>query len=275
MRAREARNREKPGGEDGRPALILTVGDVALEAARFWTSAAKRAEEQHRREADEVERAPTVRQHVHEREEAGGESDAGRAEGTEHPDAPAAVLGRKLLGHDHERQRESHRHERPRHHLDHDELRDRLRERREPGTDRHHDDRHQEEPAPPQAVGEWKDEQRGDGAEADQGKGIAELSVVEPEIGRDARERGAEHPEVVLVEEEAERHHAEHPEMLRRHVGDGAEERRDPPGAARPPCAGRHVCGLMRASACRTERGTSGDIAIRQVRTFFSSTEAK
>ena len=96
------------------------------------------------------------------------------------------------------------------------------------------------EPAPSDPVGQGQNDERRHGAEADQRQRVAELRVADLEIGRDARQRGAQHPEVVLVEEETERHDAEHAEMLGRDVGDGAEEGRDPPRAPDGLRAGGH-----------------------------------
>jgi hypothetical protein len=60
-----------------------------------------------------------------------------------------------------------------------------------------------------------------------------DCAKAETEIGRDPGQGGAEHPKIVLVEEQPERHDAEHPEPLRRDVRHGAQERWDPPGASR------------------------------------------
>ncbi len=232
---------------------------VGLEAGGLGHPPTEPGEEQHRDQADEVQHPPPVGQLLAEGVEDHRQPVAADAERAEHADPPAAVLGGVLLGDHHEGDGGARHEEGPREHLERDELLGGLAEAREERRHAGDHERAEEDPPAPDAVREGDHQEGRQRPHADHAQVEPEVRLRDGEVGRDVGQRGRQHGEVVLLEEERERDGAEQAQVLGLDaLGHPAQEGRDPPGVLPDGASSRAGSGFGVVRHGAPSRGASG-----------------
>jgi hypothetical protein len=155
---------------------------------------------------------------------------------------------RELLRHDHERGGRSRDQARAHEHLREHELLERLRERGQQRSDAAAHQADQEELPASHVIGERHEQHRWQCAQPHPGEQASGLRLRQPEALADELARVAQGRDVVVLEQQRERDHAEQPQLILAHALRHTAEKRQSPQPPRP-FGGEH--GAVRADLRR------------------------